>query len=109
MILRQFLHTEPVIAASYLVGCGGKGVAAVVDPVADPELATSAEDGARALFESACRLRALPDHVQLLPGAFSGSVCGRGLSGNPVSTMPADCVVPNDLAARLRVRRARPP
>ena len=60
MILRQFLHTEPVIAASYLVGCGGKGVAAVVDPVADPELATSAEDGARALFESACRLRALP-------------------------------------------------
>ncbi|HJR15232.1 MAG TPA: hypothetical protein VJ808_00135, partial [Gemmatimonadales bacterium] len=22
-----------------------------------------------------------------LPGAFSGSVCGRGLSGNPVSTI----------------------
>jgi hydroxyacylglutathione hydrolase len=51
------------------------------------ELATSAEDGARALFESAERLRALPDHVVVLPGAFSGSVCGRGLSGNPVSTI----------------------
>jgi hypothetical protein len=25
--------------------------------------------------------------VQLLPGAFSGSVCGRGLSGNPFSTI----------------------
>ena len=25
MILRQFLHTDPVIAASYIVGCGGKG------------------------------------------------------------------------------------
>jgi glyoxylase-like metal-dependent hydrolase (beta-lactamase superfamily II) len=51
------------------------------------ELATSAEEGARALFESAQRLRALPDYVAVLPGAFSGSVCGRGLSGNPVSTI----------------------
>jgi hydroxyacylglutathione hydrolase len=199
MILRQFLHTDPVIAASYLVGCGGKGVAAVVDPVAQPEfylgaaadggmairyvidthlhadhvssgpvlaaaagaeyvlsasaeatipfrpvrdgdglelgnvrldvmhvpghtpehivlvvtdrtrapepwlvltghtlmvgdmgrteLAMSAEVGAQALFESGRRLKALPDHVQVLPGAYSGSVCGRGLSGNPVSTI----------------------
>ncbi|TIS08613.1 MAG: MBL fold metallo-hydrolase, partial [Mesorhizobium sp.] len=31
MILRQFLHTDPV-AASYLFGCGGKASAAVVDP-----------------------------------------------------------------------------
>jgi glyoxylase-like metal-dependent hydrolase (beta-lactamase superfamily II) len=51
------------------------------------ELATSAEEGARTLFESARRLAALPDHVLVYPGAFSGSVCGRGLSGNPVSTV----------------------
>ena len=51
------------------------------------ELATSAEEGARALFESAQRLRALLDYVTILPGAFSGSVCGRGLSGTPVSTI----------------------
>jgi glyoxylase-like metal-dependent hydrolase (beta-lactamase superfamily II) len=199
MILRQFLHTDPAIAASYLFGCGGKAAGAVVDPVGDPdayiraadetglriryvidthghadhrssgrelarvveaayvlhadagaayehhavcdadrlelgnvlvdvlhvpghtpehvalavtdrtragepwlvltghtlmvgdmgrtELATSAEEGARALFDSARRLRALPDHVAVLPGAFSGSVCGRGLSGNPTSTI----------------------
>jgi glyoxylase-like metal-dependent hydrolase (beta-lactamase superfamily II) len=199
MFLRQFLHTNPTIAASYLFGCAGKGVAAVVDPVAEPdvyadaaadlgvriryvvdthlhadhlssgralselvgaeyvlhesadvqyafravgdgerlelgnvtaevlhvpghtpehlallvtdrtrapepwlvftghtlmvgdmgrtELAAGAEDGARALFASARRLKALPDHVQLFPGAYSGSVCGRGLSGNPVSTI----------------------
>jgi glyoxylase-like metal-dependent hydrolase (beta-lactamase superfamily II) len=199
MILRQFLHTDPVVAASYVVGCGGRGVAAVIDPVGDPslylrtaaasgmairyvidthvhadhissgralamhasafyalhatagaeydflavhdgerlelgnvvvdvlhvpghtpehvalavtdrtradepwlvltghtlmvgdmgrtELATSAEEGARALFNSAERLRRLADHVIVLPGAFSGSVCGRGLSGNPVSTI----------------------
>jgi hypothetical protein len=51
------------------------------------ELATSAEDGARALFESAQRLRALPDYLPILPGAFAGSVCGRGLSGTPTSTI----------------------
>ncbi len=195
MILRQFLHTEPVIAASYLVGCGGRGVAAVIDPLQDsepylnaaeahgmriryvidtpvhadhlsggPPLAVAAgaeyvlgracgsphvaDDetialgnvilrimhapghtpehvvvvvsdrtrggevwgaftghtlmvgdmgrtelagdplrGAADLFGTAERLRALPDHVLVLPGAFSGSVCGRGLSGNPVSTI----------------------
>ena len=51
------------------------------------ELAASAEAGARALAASAERLRSLPDHVMVLPGAFSGSVCGRGLSGNPFSTV----------------------
>jgi hydroxyacylglutathione hydrolase len=199
MILRQFLHTDPVVAASYLFGCGGHAAGAVVDPVGTPdayvraaaetglrihyvidthghadhlssgrdlarstgaeyvlhadagaaydhraahdgdrlklgtvvidvvhvpghtpehialvvtdrarapepwlvftghtlmvgdmgrtELASSAEEGARALFDSAQRLRTLPDHVAVLPGAFSGSVCGRGLSGNPASTI----------------------
>ncbi len=38
MILRQFLHTTPTVAASYLVGCGGKGVSAVIDPLGDVDL-----------------------------------------------------------------------
>ena len=38
MILRQFLHTEPVVAASYIVGCGGKSACVVIDPVHAPEL-----------------------------------------------------------------------
>lgn len=198
MILRQFLHFDPV-AASYLLGCGGRATAAVVDPVGDispylgaadatgmrihyvidthlhadhisagrelaeatgakyvlfadakvtfpfrgvqdgevlelgnvtitvmhtpghtpehisllvtdrtrsdepwfaltghtlmvgdlgrTELATSAEEGARALFQSVQRLKALPDHLEILPGAYSGSVCGRSLSGKPTSTI----------------------
>ena len=43
MILRQFLHFDPV-AASYLLGCGGTASAAVVDPVGpiEPYLAAAA-------------------------------------------------------------------
>jgi glyoxylase-like metal-dependent hydrolase (beta-lactamase superfamily II) len=51
------------------------------------ELASSAEEGARTLFSSVRRLKALPDHIEVLPGAFSGSVCGRSLSGKPTSTI----------------------
>jgi glyoxylase-like metal-dependent hydrolase (beta-lactamase superfamily II) len=51
------------------------------------ELAASAEDGARAMFESVQRLKQLPDYVEVLPGAFSGSLCGRRLSGKPWSTI----------------------
>lgn len=199
MILRSYLHTDPAVAISYLIGCGGHGAGAIVDPVAAPdvylrdaealglrlryvvdthahadhrstgralaeaagaeyvlhadtdtafafhgvrdgdrldlgnvaidvwhvpghtpehlallvtdrtraaepwlvftghtlmvgdmgrtELASDAVTGARALFASAERLRTLADHVVVLPGAFSGSVCGRGLSGNPTSTI----------------------
>ena len=199
MILRQFLHTKPVIAASYLVGCAGKSSCAVVDPLEDvtpylreaeafgmaihyvidthahadhisggrklaeetgakyvlhasaeasydhlaardediielgnvtakvlhtpghtpehisllvtdttrgpdpwfvctghtlmvgdmgrTELASSVEEGARALFKSAQKLKSLPDYIEVLPGAFSGSVCGRSLSGKAMSTI----------------------
>lgn len=51
------------------------------------ELAVTAEEGARALFESVQKLKALPDHLEVLPGAYSGSVCGRSLSGKPTSTI----------------------
>jgi glyoxylase-like metal-dependent hydrolase (beta-lactamase superfamily II) len=46
------------------------------------------EDMARALYRSLTgRLLALPDHLVLYPAHYSGSVCGRGLSANPVSTV----------------------
>lgn len=51
------------------------------------ELATKAEDGARALFRTAQKLKALPDYLEVLPGAYAGSVCGRSLSGKPTSTI----------------------
>ena len=33
------------------------------------------------------RLLTLPDHLLLYPAHYAGSVCGRGLSANPVSTI----------------------
>jgi hydroxyacylglutathione hydrolase len=38
----------------------------------------------RSLFE---RVLELPDHILLYPAHYSGSVCGRGLSANPASTI----------------------
>jgi glyoxylase-like metal-dependent hydrolase (beta-lactamase superfamily II) len=42
---------------------------------------------ARLLHASLRRLLALPDHVVLYPSHYGGSVCGRGLSGNPISSI----------------------
>jgi glyoxylase-like metal-dependent hydrolase (beta-lactamase superfamily II) len=48
----------------------------------------TAEEMARTLYRSITdRLLALPDHLLLYPAHYSGSVCGRGLSGNPASTV----------------------
>jgi hydroxyacylglutathione hydrolase len=50
--------------------------------------AGSTEELARALYRSLHdALLALPDHVLLYPAHYSGSVCGRGLSANPVSSV----------------------
>jgi glyoxylase-like metal-dependent hydrolase (beta-lactamase superfamily II) len=43
---------------------------------------------ARTLYRSLNeRLLTLPDHVLLYPAHYSGSVCGRGLSANPITTI----------------------
>ncbi len=46
------------------------------------------ESMARTLYRSLTeRLLSLPDHLVLYPAHYSGSVCGRGLSANPASTI----------------------
>jgi glyoxylase-like metal-dependent hydrolase (beta-lactamase superfamily II) len=43
---------------------------------------------ARTLYRSLSeRLLSLPDDLLLYPAHYSGSVCGRGLSANPASTI----------------------
>src|SRR6185503_13771573 len=66
MILRQFLHTDPV-AISYLFGCGGKSAGAVVDPVGDIDryLGAAREAGLRILYVLDTHIHA--DHVSAGP------------------------------------------
>jgi hydroxyacylglutathione hydrolase len=48
----------------------------------------SVEELARTLHRSLTeRLLTLPDHLALFPAHYSGSVCGRGLSATPLSTI----------------------
>jgi hydroxyacylglutathione hydrolase len=63
------------------------GHTVMVGDVGRTELASEPEVGARALFETIGRLKQLPDYLEILPGAYAGSVCGRALSGKPVSTI----------------------
>lgn len=59
----------------------------MVGNVGRAELASSAAEGAAAVFHSAERLGTLPDRLEVFPGACSGCVCGRGLPGHPSSTL----------------------
>lgn len=68
------------------------GDALLVGDVGRPDLHAHGEQTveamARTLYRSLTeRLLGLPDHLLLYPAHFSGSVCGRGLSGNPASTI----------------------
>jgi glyoxylase-like metal-dependent hydrolase (beta-lactamase superfamily II) len=65
------------------------GDALLVGDVGRPDLHAGGdpEPLARALHGSIRRLLELPDGVLVLPSHYGGSVCGRGLSGNPFSTI----------------------
>jgi hydroxyacylglutathione hydrolase len=68
------------------------GDALLVGDAGRPDLhahgGVTAEELARTLYRSLTeRLLTLPDHLALYPAHYSGSVCGRGLSGNPSSTI----------------------
>lgn len=61
----------------------------LVGDVGRPDLHAKGEPEplARALYGSLRRLLELPDGLLVYPSHFGGSVCGRGLSGHPFSTI----------------------
>jgi glyoxylase-like metal-dependent hydrolase (beta-lactamase superfamily II) len=67
------------------------GDSLLVGDVGRPDLHASADLDATALahklYASTGALLALPDHVLLYPSHYAGSVCARGLSGHPFSTI----------------------
>jgi hydroxyacylglutathione hydrolase len=67
------------------------GDSLLVGAVGRPDLhakgSTTPEALGRDLYASLQKLLALPDGVLVYPSHYGGSVCGRGLSGNPVSTI----------------------
>jgi glyoxylase-like metal-dependent hydrolase (beta-lactamase superfamily II) len=65
------------------------GDSLLIGDVGRPDLhvADDARGQAAVLHESLNRLLELPDHVVLYPSHYGGSVCGRGLSGNPISSI----------------------
>ena len=66
------------------------GDSLLVNDAGRPDLhAGGGDPRALALLQHASiqRLLALPDHVVIYPSHYGGSVCGRGLSGNPISSI----------------------
>jgi hydroxyacylglutathione hydrolase len=72
---------------------------------------------ARMLQWSLRRLLELPDHVIVYPSHYGGSVCGRDLSGNPISSIGFErahnrmlaIAEPDDFAAALLTDRPPAP
>jgi hydroxyacylglutathione hydrolase len=82
-------HTGEAGGSAWLVLTGD---ALLVGDAGRPDLHAHDRNGveelARTLYRSLTeRLLALPDHLVLYPSHYSGSVCGRGLSANPISTI----------------------
>lgn len=65
------------------------GDSLLIGDVGRPDLhvADDPRGQARILHASLRRLLELPDHVVVYPSHYGGSVCGRGLSGNPISSI----------------------
>jgi len=65
------------------------GDSLLIGDVGRPDLHVAGDSAGQAclLHSSLGKLLELPDHVVVYPSHYGGSVCGRGLSGNPFSSI----------------------
>src|SRR5262245_59853876 len=96
MILRQFLHANPV-ALSYLFGCGGKAAGAVVDPVGEisPYLKAAQDTGMRILYVIDTHIHA--DHLSTGPELARAADAPYVLFADADAAMPFKGVRDNDV------------
>jgi hydroxyacylglutathione hydrolase len=87
MILRQFLHTDPV-GISYLFGCGGKAAGAVVDPVGDIEPYLRAAETAGMLIHFVIDTHVHADHLSAGRALADAVDAEYVLSGEAKATFP---------------------
>src|SRR6185437_617568 len=90
MILRQFLHSDPV-GISYLFGCGGRALGAVVDPLGEiaPYLHAAEDGGMRIRYVVDTHIHA--DHAsagrRLAEAAGADYVLFAGAEASPPSSV----------------------
>ncbi len=78
--------TEPMgILSGDFVFVGDVGRPDLLEKAA--KVANTMEAGAKQLFRSLDRFRALPDYIQVWPGHGAGSACGKALGAVPTSTV----------------------
>jgi glyoxylase-like metal-dependent hydrolase (beta-lactamase superfamily II) len=59
-----------------------------VGAVGRPDLSDQVEQSAKELYRSLQeKILPLPDSLEVYPAHFSGSVCGKGMSGKPMSSL----------------------
>jgi hydroxyacylglutathione hydrolase len=95
------------------------GDSLLIGDVGRPDLhvAGDVQGQAGLLHQSLRRLLELADHVIVYPSHYGGSVCGRGLSGNPISSIGFErahnrmlaIAEPDDFAAALLADRPPAP
>ena len=105
MILRQFLHRNPV-GISYLFGCGGQSAGAVVDPVGDiePYLRSAEEAGLRILFVVDTHLHA--DHLSAGRALAAAAGAEYVLSARANVSFPFKAAHDNDVLSSAMLQSA---
>src|SRR5215510_11001336 len=98
MILRQFLHQDPV-GASYLIGCGGRGEAAVIDAIGpiEPYARAAAGGGMRIAYVIDTHVHA--DHLSSGPALARSSGAEYVLSAKADVRLPFKAVQDGDTLA----------
>ena len=78
--------SEPMgILTGDFVFCGDVGRPDLLEKAV--QVKGAAEQGAKVLWKSLAKFRALPDHLGMWPGHGAGSACGKGMSSVPSSTV----------------------